>query len=257
MKGELEEIKISVITVCYNSENTIRDTIESVLSQDYKNIEYIIIDGLSTDSTMDIVSEYRDKIPCVISEPDTGLYDAMNKGIQMASGTYVGILNSDDFFHSTSVISQIANEIGAAESEDVILGSIEFVKGRDLGSVSRVYTAKGFKPWQLRFGMMPPHPGAFIKKSCYDSIGLYDTTFKIAADFDFFCRAFIKERVTYKTLDKIVVRMREGGVSTSGVRSYYTSTREMLRALRQNTIYSNLIMVLVRLPMKYFRQKLI
>ncbi|MCF5518200.1 glycosyltransferase family 2 protein, partial [Pseudomonas sp. PA-3-6E] len=151
-------MKISIVTVSYNSATTIRDTIESVLSQDYENIEYIIVDGASKDSTMEIVNEYADKISKVVSEPDKGIYDAMNKGISLATGDVIGILNSDDFYESNQAISSVVEKFSAAPESQVVFGDIVFVNADDLDTVTRFYGAEHFRAWKLRFGWMPPHP---------------------------------------------------------------------------------------------------
>lgn len=243
---EVSDIKISIVTVCYNSEETIRDTIESVLSQDYPNIEHVIVDGQSTDSTMTIVNEYSGRISRVVSEPDNGLYDAMNKGVTLAAGDYIGILNSDDVYSSVNTISAV---VAALKGKDLLLGGVEFVEDLN-GKVLRKFPSKGFRPWSMRFGLMPPHPGAFISKSAYESVGFYKQDYKISADFELLVRMLFVEKCSFVLLDDSLVRMRIGGVSTSGLKSYIQSTKEMLRALKENRIYSNTAFLLSRLPIK-------
>jgi len=244
------KIKFSIITVCFNSEEFIRTAIESVLSQDYVNIEYIVIDGNSTDATVSIVKEYTDKIVHLVSEPDMGIYDAMNKGIALASGDVIGILNSDDFYPHTHVLSDVAHCFETKQEIDIVLGNVDYVHMMELNVAVRYYSSSRFVPWKLRFGLMPAHPGAFIKKSAYMNVGQYKLGYKIAADFDMFVRIFMHDKATYITLNEVVVRMRVGGVSTSGIDSYIVSSKEMIRSLKENTIYTCWLFILVRLPIK-------
>jgi len=245
-------MKISIVTVCYNSENYIRDSIESVLQQDYQNVEYIIIDGGSTDKTTEIIQEYTEELAYFISEPDKGIYDAMNKGIAVSTGDYVGILNSDDFFTHGSVLSEVA---GFAKSDkDMILGSVQFVKPECKDVVTRIYKSTFFSPWMLRFGLMPPHPGAYVKRDLYIQNGFYKVGFKIAADFEYMVRSLFRKKASYVKSGTPWVCMREGGISTSGFSSYALSTKEMLVSLKENEVYSNVLFVLSRLPIKYLNK---
>ena len=172
-------LKVSIITVCFNSEKTIRDTIESVLSQDYLNIEYIIIDGSSTDGTMNIIQEYEARINTIISEPDKGIYDAMNKGLKLATGDAIGILNSDDYFEYSSVISDVVNCFKSNTKASLVIGDLVFVDSLNLQSIVRHYSSKKFKPWKLRFGWMPPHPATFILHSAYEKVGYFSLDLKL------------------------------------------------------------------------------
>ncbi|MFV9474468.1 glycosyltransferase family 2 protein [Advenella sp. RU8] len=243
-------MKISIITVCFNSEATIRDTIESVLAQKYSDIEYIIVDGKSTDKTMDIVREYQGRIAKIISEPDKGIYDAMNKGIEKATGDVIGILNSDDFYRTENSISEVVVEFQKSATTDMVLGGVDFVHEDELNHAVRYYKAIGFKPWKLRFGLMAPHPAAFIRREAYKKVGTYKLNYKISADFDFFVRALLVHELSFITVDKVWVRMRVGGVSTSGLQSYKVSTQEMLRSFKENERYTNFLFLLLRLPLK-------
>lgn len=243
-------MKVSIITVCLNSEMTIRDTIESVLGQTYPDIEYIIVDGNSKDNTMAIIHEYRDRIVKVLTEPDKGLYDAMNKGIAMATGDVVAILNADDFYRDTEVIAQVVDVFQSSVGIDMVFGGVDFVHKDDLGRVVRCYKSTGFKPWKLRFGLTPPHPGAFVRCEAYKQIGEYKLNYQIGADFDFFVRSLLVQKLNFITIDKVWVRMRIGGVSTSGLKSYKVSTQEMLRSFKENERYTNYFFLLLRLPLK-------
>lgn len=243
-------MKVSIITVCFNSQTTIRDTIESVLTQTYPDIEYIIVDGQSTDKTLDIIHEYQDRIAKIISEPDKGIYDAMNKGVASATGEVIGILNSDDFYRNDKSVAEVVAAFQNSPSVDMVLGGVDFAQEENLNHIVRYYKSTGFKPWKLRFGLMAPHPGAFIRRKAYDQVGAYKINYKISADFDFFVRSLLVHKLRFKIEDKIWVRMRIGGVSTSGLQSYKISTQEMYRSFKENKLYTNFLFLLVRLPLK-------
>lgn len=249
-------MKFSIVTVCFNSEKTIKDTIDSIKSQTYKNIEYILVDGGSSDSTNEIIGNYSDIVSCHIIEKDKGIYDAMNKGLCLATGDVICILNSDDFYPHVDVISQVAQAFKDNPDVDMVLGNVDFVRPDNLDLPIRFYSSFNFEPWKMRFGFMPAHPAAFIKASAYKKVGSYALGYKIGADFEWFVRAFLIRRLSYVKLNKTLVRMREGGVSTSGLKSYWLSSKEQLRALRSNRIHSTLLCVMMRLPIKFF-QKLI
>lgn len=243
-------MKISIITVCYNSGQTVRDTIESVLSQSYSNIEYIVVDGASKDNTIDIVNEYKDHITKIISEPDKGIYDAMNKGVKLASGDVVGILNSDDFYESKDAIAEIARVFNESNSVDMVFGDVVFVDPLNLQIITRYYSSEKFLPWKLRFGWMPPHPATFIRKDAYDKYGYYQLNYKIAADYEIFVRFLMVYKLTFKRINKVIVRMRAGGASTAGIKSSIILNKEIVRACLENKIYTNIFLVLIKLPFK-------
>jgi glycosyltransferase involved in cell wall biosynthesis len=243
--------KITIVTVCFNSADTIRDTIESVLNQTYVNLEYIIVDGGSTDDTMQIVSEYESRIAKVVSEPDKGIYDAMNKGIGLATGDVIGILNSDDFYASSDVIAVIMYTYHQNQT-DILFGDLIYVARKDVSSAVRIYNSAGFRPWMLRFGWMPPHPATFIKRSVYQEFGGYAMGYKTAADYEIFVRLLLVKKLNYLYLNKNIVYMRVGGATSSGWQSYFTTSLEMVRAVKKNGFYTNVIIILIRLPIKIF-----
>lgn len=249
-------MKISIITVCYNSESLIASAIKSVLMQSHTDIEYIIIDGDSKDNTVSIIQSYDDKVTKFISEPDKGIYDAMNKGLFLATGDVIGILNSDDFYPHKDVISQVAQAFEKNPNIDMVLGNVDFVKADNLDLPVRFYSSFSFSPWKMRFGFMPAHPAAFIKRSAYEKVGFYILGYKIGADFEWFVRALLIQRLPYVKLNRTLVRMREGGVSTSGFKSYCLTSKEQLKALKENNVYSNLLFILIRLPIKFFQKVL-
>lgn len=242
--------KVSLITVSYNSEKTIQNTIESVLSQDYEAIEYIIIDGASTDSTLEIIHNYRNKIKIIVSEPDQGIYDAMNKGIKLSTGDIVGVVNSDDFYPHEQVISSVVEQFVKNPKSELVLGAIDFVKASNINQSVRKYTSKYFMPSFMRFGVMPPHPAAFIKKSAYLKVGDYKLGYKIAADFDLLLRMLEVNQLPFTNLNQVCVRMRLGGVSTEGIGSFKVISRELLRSLSENKIYSNSFFIHLRILSK-------
>lgn len=246
----LETLKVSIITVCFNSDRTIRDTLDSVRSQNYANIEHIIVDGDSSDSTMDIVAEYRKWLGPIVSESDRGLYDAMNKGIGMATGDIIGILNSDDFYESDDVIEVVATAFLSDPSLDMLFGDVVFVDPPNLETVTRYYRAGHFRPWKLRFGWMPPHPATFVTKAVYENHGKYRLDMKISADYEMFVRWLSKAKLKYRWVDRVIVRMRAGGVSTGGLKSSLVLNKEIVRACRENGLYTNLMLVLTKIPFK-------
>lgn len=250
-------MKISLITVAYNSATTIKTTLESVAAQGYPELEYIVVDGGSTDATLGVVAQYPGLVTELISEPDRGIYDAMNKGVLRVSGEVVGILNSDDFYLYPDVLNEVAAIFAADPSLDVVLGDVDFVADEDLVRPVRTYRAGGFRPWMFRLGLMPPHPAVFVRKSAYERVGLYKLGYRIAADFDFLVRLLLLDGARYKITGKHWVRMRTGGASTAGLKSHLVSTREMLRSLRENKVFSSTPMLLLRLPIKFFRQVLL
>ena len=233
-------MKISIITTSFNSADTIRSTIESVLSQSHTDWEHVIIDGASKDNTLGIIKEYEPAYKGrlrLISEPDKGIYDAMNKGIRNATGDVVGILNSDDFFTSSSVLACINQEI---QNVDSVYADIHFVNPDDLTKSVRYYSSRSFHPSKMKMGFMPAHPSFYCRKEIYDRVGLFDTTFKIAADFEWLLRAIYIKGITTKYLPLDFVTMRTGGASTSGLQSHKKILLEHVRAYRKNGVKSNI-----------------
>ncbi|MGF6094397.1 glycosyltransferase family 2 protein [Pseudomonas sp. 18175] len=245
-------MKLSIITVSFNSASTIRDTIESVLSQDYADIEYIVVDGGSKDDTQAIVESYGKCINHFVSEPDKGIYDAMNKGVSLATGAVVGILNSDDFYENSTCVSSVMKAFEDRPESDVVFGDVIFVNPADLHKVTRFYRGNRFAPWKLRFGWMPPHPATFIRKTAYETVGLYSLKYRISADYEFFVRLFTVHKLRYSYLDQVLVRMRSGGASTAGLKSSLKLNLEIVEACRSNGVYTNIFMLLLKLPFKLY-----
>ena len=243
-------MKISVITATYNSAITVRDTFESVLAQTYKDIEYIVVDGLSKDNTIDIVKEYEPKFEGRmrwISEKDKGIYDAMNKGISMATGDVVGILNSDDFYTSNDSLSVIAETLKET-NVDAVYGDIHFVNDNDLTKCVRYYSSAIFKRSLMRIGLMPAHPSFYCKREIYTKYGAFDTSYKIGADFESLLRYIYINRIKTKYIKKDFVTMRTGGASTEGFESRKQIMRDHLRAMKVHGIYTNFFILCLRYP---------
>jgi len=247
-------LKISIITVCYNSATTLEGAIKSVLAQNYIDIEHIVIDGGSTDGTACILKKYAGRVAKIVSEPDEGIYDAMNKGINLATGDAIGVLNSDDFYASNDVIENLVKSFSS--DADMVIGDVVFVDRVNVQKRLRYVSGLTFSPWLLRFGWMPPHPATFIRKNIYDTFGHYKSDFAIAADYDFCVRTLMSGSLRTVRTSTVLVTMRDGGASTGGFKSTVVISREILRALRENRIYSNPLFVWSRLPLKFFRQKL-
>lgn len=236
-------MKISIITVCYNSESTIEKTFKSVEDQTYKNIEYIVVDGGSKDTTLSLIKGYSHMISNWVSEPDKGLYDAMNKGIKMATGDIVGILNSDDTFYNESVLEQIV-EFHKQNSIDASVGNI--VQHNTDGKIVRKYSAANWNPKKLKIGFMPAHPALFIKKELFVKYGDYALDFKIGADYDLITRLFLKNKISWKYSDITTTAMLIGGVSSSGLESYKLITKEIAKALNRNNVEFSYTKVFLR-----------
>jgi len=241
--------KISIITITYNSEKTLDDTIKSVLSQNYKNIEYIIVDGNSKDSTIDIVKSYGDKISKFVSEKDSGIYDAMNKGLRLATGDVVGILNSDDFYSDENVIQKIVT-VFEENPVDSVFADLIYVKPNDLTTTTRYYDSSYFSPGKFKYGWMPAHPTFFVKRRIYQQYGLFDTTYKIAADYELLTRFLGRYHISYFYIKEALVTMRLGGISTRNLKSNFILNHEIIRACKENGIYTNWLMVLSKYPQK-------
>lgn len=235
-------MKISIITVCYNSAATIRDAIESVLSQDHVDVEYLIVDGNSKDGTLEIIRSFGDRIARWISEPDGGIYDAMNKGIALATGDVVGILNSDDFYFDNGILSRVAEAFEDLQV-DSVFGDLIFVHPDNLNKVVRTYSSKGWHPGKFARGFMPAHPTFFVRRKYYERHGLFKTDYKIAADYEMLIRLLYVHKLTYRYLPLTMVKMRKGGVSSNGLRSNIVLNNEIIRGCRENGIKTNIFKV--------------
>lgn len=243
-------MKISIITVVWNNKETIKDSINSVLNQTYADIEYIVVDGSSSDGTVDIVKDYENKISHFISEPDEGVYDALNKGIELASGDVIGILHSDDLFSDRFVVSDMMEKM-VLENAEIAFSDVVIVDN-SMTKVLRYYMSSYFSPWMFKIGWMPPHPACFIKKSLFDEFGLYSLDYKVAGDFDFLLRIFYSRQISWTHLDRVIVKMRQGGLSSSGFSSKMIIAKEINRSLRSNKVSSLPILQLGRYFIRFF-----
>jgi len=241
--------KVSIVTVCFNSARTIRDSIESVLRQEYPHIEYIVIDGGSTDGTVEIVRGYANRIAVFVSERDRGIYDAMNKGIRSASGDIVGMLNSDDVYADARAVGDLIAAMQAAQA-DSVFADVVFVDGTDPQRVVRYYDSGRWRPSRFRFGWMPAHPTFFVKRDWYERLGLYSLDYRIAADFEMLVRLLHKAQATYVYVPRAMVRMRTGGASTGGLKQSWLLNREIVKACRVHGIRTALPLLLLKLPLK-------
>ena len=248
-------MKISLITVCYNSDKTIEKTIQSVINQKFINLEYIIIDGCSNDNTMHIINKYKKFIDKIISEPDKGLYDAINKGINISTGDIVGILNSDDSFYNFKVLNTISNLFISSPEIDIIFADVIFVNKNN--NITRIYSSKNWKNFKFFFGFMPAHPTFYCKRSLFLKYGKYDTKYRIAADFELLFRFIYKHKIQYKYYKSIFVKMLVGGKSNSGIRSMVTINIETHRAIKTNGSSSFYLLFLVKYFIKIFELILI
>ncbi len=243
-------MKISIVTVTLNSSLTIRDTLNSVISQNYKDIEHIIVDGGSKDETLSILRKYPNRKKKIFFKKKFGIYKSINYGIKKASGDYICILNSDDIFQSNETIKKLVGVISKNKKTEIFLGNVAYFDNSDYYNITRFYSSSGFKSWKMKFGLMPPHPASVIKKSTYQKYGLYKSSFKIAADFELFLRLFILKKVKFKIINNTIVRMRSGGISGKNLKSYWVSTIEILKSFEINNLKTNIFFIIMRIPAK-------
>jgi glycosyltransferase involved in cell wall biosynthesis len=246
-------MKISIITVCLNSELTILHTLNSVLTQSYKNIEHIIVDGGSTDKTLEFIKEYNFRNKIIIHQKKSGIYNAMNLGIKKSKGDYICILNADDIFNSNVTIEEVVKKIIKNNDYSIFLGDIVFFDSENFKKINRNYDVKNFNKNLLKFGIMPPHPGTFIKKEIYLKYGMYEENYKIASDFDFFLRILYKNNNNFKKLNLLITRMKTGGISGKDIFSYFISTIEIIKSFKKNEIKYNILLILLRFPIKFLQ----
>ena len=248
-------MKISLITVTFNSAETLPDTIESVLRQDYDDYEYLVIDGGSKDATVDIIKQYEPRFGGKmrwISESDKGMYDGINKGIRMATGDVVGIINSDDFYHRNDIFRIINSSFEENPGIKAIYGDVRFVTPGNLDKTVRYYSSAKFKPSKFRWGWMPAHPTFFTYRSNFDKFGLYKTDYRIAADYELLIRFLYTNHLPAKYIPVDFMKMRTGGRSTNGIKSNIVLNQEIVRGCRENGIYTNMAMLFLKYFVKVF-----
>ncbi len=248
-------MKVSIITVSFNCKATIEHTIQSVLSQNYNNVEYIIIDGGSTDGTLDIINKYADKISTVVSEPDDGFYNGINKGLKKCTGDIVGLLNADDFYADKDCITEIVNTFNK-NNTDAVYADLKYVDAVNTDKVVRNWKSMPYEQGLFLKGWMPPHPTFYAKKSLFDKFGGYDESFKISADYELMLRFIHKQKIKVTYLPKTLVMMRVGGVSNAGLTSRVTANQEDRLAWKKNGVKPSAF-TLIRKPlskiMQYFK----
>jgi len=249
----LNNLKVSIITVCFNAEKTILRTVKSVLDQVYTNIEYIIIDGASTDNTLTILNNYSNNEFKLVSEKDNGLYDAINKGISLCTGDIIGLLHSDDIYPHSNVISNVVSYFEKDSLLEALSSSVEIYKTESFTNPFRIYKANNFRNWQFKIGIQPPHPGFFITKKAFDKVGYYRTQYKISGDFDWLLRAILVNKINVKYVQDVSVYMLDGGLSSSGWASKVKMNNENLRILKSHGFYSNKILIYSKYFIKIFQ----
>ncbi|RII29448.1 MAG: glycosyl transferase [Geobacter sp.] len=240
-------MNVSIITPSYNCVHTIASCLDSINCQSF-SCEHIVIDGASSDGTAQFVRTASPQSR-IISEPDNGIYDAMNKGIMVANGDIIGILNADDFYINEHVIAKVVN-LFEQYPIDAVIADLVFVKPDNLDKIVRYYSSNGFTTDMFASGWMPPHPTFFVKRKCYEQFGLYKTDYQIAADFELLARFMVKYHVKYHYLPEVIIKMRTGGTSTKNWRSNFILNREVVRACMENDIKTNYFKVYS----KYFRK---
>lgn len=242
-------MKVSIITAVYNRENTIIDAIHSIQAQTYTNIEHILVDGASTDCTVEVIKKYLTPSMTCISEPDGGIYDAINKGIKRSTGQVIGLLHSDDIYASESVIAQVVAEF-SDPNIDAVYADATFFRDSRPNKVIRHYRSDRFRLETLPWGWMPAHTTIFFRREVFECHGFYKIDYKIASDMEFIARVFSAPNFQAKYIPTVWVRMRSGGASTSGLKSTIILNLEVLRALRENGVKTNMVKILSKYPLK-------
>lgn len=230
-------MKVSIVTAVYNRVATVADTIESVLNQSYKNIEYIVVDGMSSDGTQEVVAKYADRIDRHVREKDHGIYDALNKGIRLATGDIVGLLHADDFFADTEVISRIVATFDNYPETMGTYGDLNYVDAKDKSRLIRRWRSGDYQPQKFRTGWMPPHPTVYLRRKCYLDHGLFRDDFKLAADYELLLRMMFVHRIPIRYIPKTLVCMRVGGKSNASLANRLTANREDARAWKVNGLH--------------------
>jgi len=228
-------MKISVITATYNSAATVAECLDSIASQDWPEVEHIVVDGGSTDGTLDVLERKFEQISRLVSEPDDGIYDALNKGIGLATGEVVGFLHADDVLADDKVLSRIAASLSDPKVEGVY-GDLQYVRNDDSGAIVRHWEAGEFSADRLRWGWMPPHPALYVRRAWYEQLGMFDIRYRIAADYLCMLKFFSNPEFHTVYLPHVLVRMRVGGASNRSLKSIVRKSSEDLRALRQTGV---------------------
>jgi len=242
--------KISIITVVYNAQNTIERSINSVLGQNFKNIEYIIVDGGSTDGTREIIENYREKINGFISEPDKGIYDAMNKGIALATGDVIGTINADDYFADNDVLYNIA-KVFAEQDTAILYGNLDYIDIND--KIVRKWRSGKYSKGMFNWGWMPPHPTFYCKKSLFEKLGVYKLDYGSAGDYELMLRFIHLNDISAYYLNMVLIKMVVGGVSNKSLSNRVQAMRFDLKAMRNNNIFLPMVTILFK-PLRKIAQ---
>jgi glycosyltransferase len=229
-------MKVSIITATFNSAETILDTLNSLEAQTHQDIEYIIIDGASKDGTLDFINQNSTRVSKVLSEPDTGIYDALNKGVKLATGEVVGFLHSDDFFSYPDAVKDIVEQFESTKCQ-AVYGDLEYVSKENTDRVVRLWKSGVYSKTKLKTGWMPPHPTYYMKRNLYQKYGLFDLRFNIAADYDSLLRYLWINNVKMSYIPKVLIKMRVGGVSNRSLKNIIRKTREDIKALKNSNIF--------------------
>jgi glycosyltransferase involved in cell wall biosynthesis len=246
----VQDIRVSLITVTYNAESTIERCIRSVIAQKYQNIEYIVIDGASTDSTLQIINRYTKNIKIIISEPDKGMYDALNKGIKLATGDITGILNADDYFASDDILADVATAF-MYNNTDILYGNLDFVDVNE--TIIRKWRTKAYTKRDFSLGWMPAHPTFYCRKSLFNSLGFYSLEYGSAADYELMLRFMHTTNVNVYFLDKVMVKMQGGGMSNKNPANRVRAWKFDLKAMRNNGIQFPLLTLIMK-PLRKITQ---
>ncbi len=246
--------RISIVTVCFNAAATIGRTLDSVAAQQGVEYEHLIVDGGSRDETMAVVDRYRHDRLSAVSEPDRGIYDAMNKGVARARGDYLLFLNADDYLARPDSLKLAADALAETEA-DCLFADTQFVGPDGTTAGHRLYSARRFARWWLRVGAQPPHPSMLLSRSLVEALGGYDTSFRIAGDFDLVARALLRRRASFATLPVVLTHFQVGGVSTAGMGAKLALNRELAQSLRGLGQPFHRIAVLLRLPLKLLQYR--
>ncbi|MDG5800564.1 glycosyltransferase family 2 protein [Marinilabiliaceae bacterium ANBcel2] len=227
-------MKISLITICFNNEETIEETFKSVKNQNYPNLEYIVIDGASTDKTVDIIKREQAFISKWISEPDKGIYDALNKGIEMATGDIIGFIHGDDIFADNNVLKTVASRFNEKDKPDLIYGNLRYVKANNPDIVLRHWNSSKFSLRKCKWGWMPPHPTLYCKNKVFKKVGYFNISYKISADYEWILRAFLNHQLKAAYIPVLMIKMKTGGVSNRSFKNIMLKTKEDYRAIKEH-----------------------
>lgn len=239
----------SVIVPVRNMEQTICRTLDSIIRQSYPCVEIVVVEGQSTDRTYERVQPYRNQLAVLISEPDAGLYDAINKGLAASSGQIIAILNGDDYYSNDQVLQRYSEKF-ENPNIGIVFGDLEFFPATSPARTIRTYSSRHFRPDKLAYGWMPPHPTTFVRRCVYDKVGHYRPEYRISSDFEFLVRALWLHAVQFDRVDEVVVRMQYGGLSTKGLKATYILNKEILQACRSNGLRTNWLNILSKFPAK-------